>query len=541
MWVGYVLSSYAQTTQDSLSHWIELSNKTELGYSERNLYAEKALKYAQKKGEILSEMEANYSLGIMALSQYDYNRALKYLQAAYSIAHQNEKGKQIAGISYLIGNVYSYLDDYKEALKYYDEAIHLFENEQDTIGVANTLNSLGIVYNKKGEFKKAMDSYEKSLALFEAKGIEKYMTYPLNNIADYHFHEGKFELALIGFGRALAIDKKYKNIKGESIVLGNIGWVYREMGDYKEAIRLFESSLSIAIPEGFDKVVYDNYKDLADTYEQMGQYKQAFTYYKEYLELKDSVLGKQTQEQMAYLRIQFETEEKEHALQKAQENVGVLIEQDRINQWKVYGIGFGLVVVLIMAFLGFFRLNNRVKEKGELIEENKELHKTQRQLMESELKNKELKNAKLKEELEYKNNDLVNFALDIARKNKFATKVLQGLENIEKLKGSDQKKKLRELTSFTQNHLKINDDLESFQMNVEKVNQDFFAKLGAKFTDLTSNDRYLCGLIRLNLTIKDIAAMRNISPKTVEMARYRLRKKLGLTSSDDLNVFLQDL
>ncbi len=78
-------------------------------------------------------------------------------------------------------------------------------------------------------------------------------------------------------------------------------------------------------------------------------------------------------------------------------------------------------------------------------------------------------------------------------------------------------------------------------MNVEKVNQDFFGRLVSKYPDLTSGERYLCGLIRLNLTIKDIAAMRNISPKTVEMARYRLRKKLELDPSDDLNVFLQDL
>lgn len=543
IWVGCVFNSNSQnpsSKQDSILHWIKLSNDNKLEYNDRIAYAQKALAFNEEKGGIV-ELEANYSLGAIALKQANYNEALENLQKAYSLAQKDKQTKEIAKISYLIGNVYNYLNDQNQASKYFEEAMLSFENNKDTIGTAHVLNSLGIIYAKQKKYSEAIQSYEQSLALYKLIGAEEFMTYPLNNIGDYHFHQGQFELALVDFERSLAINQKYKNIKEESIALCNIGWVYRELGDYPKAIQLFKSSLNIAIPEGFDKVVYDNYKDLADTYEEIGKFEQAFHYYKEYSELKDSVLGKETQEQVAYLRVQFETEKKETALQEAKEDVGELIAQGELNQWKVYGISLGLVVVLIGAFFVFFKLNNRIKEKRELIEKNKELHETQQQLMKSELKNKELQNSKLAEELDYKNDDLVNFALDIARKNEFAAKMLTGLEIIEKLKGADLKKKLRELTSFTQNHLKINDDLESFQMNVEKVNQDFFNQLSIKFPDLTSGERYLCGLIRLNLTIKDIAAMRNISPKTVEMARYRLRKKLELESSDDLNVFLQNL
>lgn len=543
IWGSDSIHSFGQISnsiQDSLAYWVKLSEDKSLEYSDRVMYAEKALKYAQQDGNILFEIEANSSLGTIALGQYDYNKSLAYLQQAYTLAQKDGAAKQMAEIAYLMGNVYSYLSNFSQAQKYYQEANNSFKKQKDTIGIAHVLNSLGIIYSKKGDLAQSIESYEESLALFETVEAEQYMTYPLNNIGDYNFRQGKFELALNNFQKALTIDQKYKNIKGESIALGNIGWVYRETGKYQEAIQLFKASLSIAIPEGFDKVVYDNYKDLAETYEQLGEYEQAFRYYKEYSELKDSVLGKETQKQIAELQVKFDTKKKETALQKAQENVGELIEQDRINQWKVYGIGLGLVFVLVVAIFIFFRLNNRIKEKRELIEKNKELHKTQKRLMESELRNKELQNTKLEEELGYKNNDLLNFALDIARKNEFSTKVLIGLENIEKLKGGDQKKRLKELISFTQSHLKVNEDLESFQMNVEKVNQDFFSRLVLKYPDLTSGERYLCGLIRLNLTIKDIAAMRNISPKTVEMARYRLRKKLELESSDDLNVFLQD-
>lgn len=78
-------------------------------------------------------------------------------------------------------------------------------------------------------------------------------------------------------------------------------------------------------------------------------------------------------------------------------------------------------------------------------------------------------------------------------------------------------------------------------MNVEKVNQDFFNKLDQNFPELTINEKQLCGLIRLNLSTKDIASIKNISPKSVEMGRYRLRKKLNLAPKEELSAFLRRL
>ncbi|MCB0622214.1 MAG: hypothetical protein KDC41_26670, partial [Saprospiraceae bacterium] len=90
-------------------------------------------------------------------------------------------------------------------------------------------------------------------------------------------------------------------------------------------------------------------------------------------------------------------------------------------------------------------------------------------------------------------------------------------------------------------HLKINEDIQEFQMNVETVNQDFFHRLNERFPELTSNEKQLCGLIRLNLSTKEIAAIRNITPRSAEMGRYRLRKKLHLQPEEEIQTFLQEL
>ena len=68
------------STKDSVLYWIELSDQKDLEVSERTIYAEKALEYAKKNNLLLGRIEANTSLGAIALEQYDYNKALKYLQ-----------------------------------------------------------------------------------------------------------------------------------------------------------------------------------------------------------------------------------------------------------------------------------------------------------------------------------------------------------------------------------------------------------------------------------------------------------------------------
>ena len=56
--------------------------------------------------------------------------------------------------------------------------------------------------------------------------------------------------------------------------------------------------------------------------------------------------------------------------------------------------------------------------------------------------------------------------------------------------------------------------------------------------NLTSNDRRLCALIKLNMSTKDISSITYQSTQTIKVARYRLRKKLGVEKNENLTTFL---
>lgn len=84
-------------------------------------------------------------------------------------------------------------------------------------------------------------------------------------------------------------------------------------------------------------------------------------------------------------------------------------------------------------------------------------------------------------------------------------------------------------------------DLTLFFSNFEKIYPEYAQSLQKIIPDITANELKLCAFLRLNLSSKEISSLFNISPDSVNKARYRLRKKIELDSNDDLFIFLSSI
>lgn len=102
-------------------------------------------------------------------------------------------------------------------------------------------------------------------------------------------------------------------------------------------------------------------------------------------------------------------------------------------------------------------------------------------------------------------------------------------DNIKKIK-TDISDHLYQITQSDSN----SPNLVFFYSNFEKIYPSFSQSLKEKSPNISANELKLCALIRLNLTSKEIGQLLNITQDSVNKARYRLRKKLGLTSNDDI-------
>jgi FixJ family two-component response regulator len=80
-----------------------------------------------------------------------------------------------------------------------------------------------------------------------------------------------------------------------------------------------------------------------------------------------------------------------------------------------------------------------------------------------------------------------------------------------------------------------------FEEAFNNADKDFFKKVKKTHPKLTSNDLRLCMYLRMNLSSKEIAPLLNISPRSIEIKRYRLRKKINRERNINLNDYFINL
>ena len=187
----------------------------------------------------------------------------------------------------------------------------------------------------------------------------------------------------------------------------------------------------------------------------------------------------------------------------------------------------------------------KYKKKAKKIEARKqdELEQKQQELVNVEQQKDEelsqLEAEKVESELRHLNNLLAASTMNLVVKNEFIENIKQELKEVRKKgKHDETKQALVRIEREIDTTLKLQEDWKQFEHHFDQVHGDFLTRLREGFTDLSPNDQKLCAFLRLNLNTKEIANLMNISLRGVEVARYRLRKKLGLEKGTNLSKFI---
>ena len=202
-----------------------------------------------------------------------------------------------------------------------------------------------------------------------------------------------------------------------------------------------------------------------------------------------------------------------------------------------------IVLLLVLILYQLYVINNlKDKDKLEEYQESIERYNIQQKLLENELKITTDTNSKLEKEIEDKEIEQKKIALSIIRKNEILSKLKAEIETLKlkpegKLKFSD----LNSLKMLILENLNVEKERKSFNKYIKELDHAFYQNLIKKYPDLTDNEKKLCSLLRLKLTSKEIASILNITPKSVEVNRYRLRKKMNINKSEKLSKIIRNL
>ena len=140
-------------------------------------------------------------------------------------------------------------------------------------------------------------------------------------------------------------------------------------------------------------------------------------------------------------------------------------------------------------------------------------------------------------ELDFKKKELASHTLHLVQKNELLEGMKDKLVELKK-SATTNKSELARLIQRIKSDRQAEQDWEQFHKYFRQVHENFDNNLRAHFNDLTNNEIRLAALLKMSLSTKEIASILNISPDSVNKARYRLRKKLNLSSEDSLYDFI---
>ncbi len=193
---------------------------------------------------------------------------------------------------------------------------------------------------------------------------------------------------------------------------------------------------------------------------------------------------------------------------------------------------YTLSVVFIIVMINIY-YRRRYKLKNKIL-----LEKAQKELKLKELENSQiimkLNNEKLRVDIDSKSRELASSTMNIIKKNDFLNTIKTKLIN------GDGKNTLKVIKIIDKN-LNNSDDWKMFQEAFNNADKNFLKKVKDKHPNLTPNDLRLCAYLRLNLSSKEIAPLLNISPRSVEVKRYRLRKKMDLPHDSNLTNYILEI
>lgn len=523
------------------------------------------------------------------------DRAIKFANRALAIAEQLDYQKGIAGAHGELGYAYSVKGEFEKSLAHFKKGIARNRSIGDSLGLVSQLNDLGTTYKKQSDYEQALKYYFQALTICQEMGLERGISATLGNIGLSYFEMNEYDHALAFYQRALAINKRINNKASLAVNYNNIGLLYGDKGKYEQAIKYHFKALELRRQLGYrigianslnnigrlymqkekfkqaldylyraltkndgrdpdlTSIIHENitkvfladgqldsalvharktldlsagfgsklgqkvaYELLTDIFEQQGNYQQAYLFQKKLTAIKDSILNEEKSRQINELQAKYETAKKEKEI--------ALLEKEKQHQAVLRNAFLaGLILIGIIGLLIYNRQRLKIKKNR------------------TELENKRMKEEQLEQDLKFKNQQLTTRTLHMVQKNEAMKKLRNKVRTIRKQEKQDLNRSLQKIQNMVDYSFNLDEDWEQFEIYFEEVHSGFFDTLKELYPELTPNELRLSALAKLNLSIKETATIMGITPNSVKTARYRLRKKLGMETEENLTEFMMDI
>ncbi len=472
------------------------------------------------------------SIGAIHTLQGQLSHAVDFYLRSLKIAEDLKDTNSIINAMRNIGGIYRRQANYRQAIYYMEQCIEISEKSNNISGLGSVYLTLGLIEIEKKSYKSAEDYLSKGLQIFEELDDKESQAFVLRNLATVMQKTGRYEEALEAADRSTVLFEEISMPRGVLDNLIAIAQFYQERQFYDEGIEYASEGLRLAREMGLVVEIRDASSVLYLCYDSLGNSSMALDMHELFKAMDDSLRRIEVQNETTRRELTYTYEKKAltdsiKAVEREKVMKAELAETKARSSKKQQLIIFLVMTILLLGVLAWILVSRqRLKVRTASAESN---------LKTEQLKRAEDKEKKLISDIELKDRELTTFALANAEK----------MELLERIKGKldhhSESNNIAELKLLLKDHAMSANEWESFKARFETVHPNFTKSLMELCPDLTANDVKICILLRLNMTSKQIAFFAGISSKSVDQSRYRIRKKMDLTTSKKLQDILLNI
>lgn len=440
-----------------------------------------------------------------------FDQAYDYYNSALQIFNQeNQKARALKAENRICLTLYVYNDRYEKALEIFKKVLKGAEALGDRELIVTGLNNVAAMYGKLGENDKALELFKRALRI-NLESRENFMAASnMVSMASIYASSGKNDTAAVYYSKALEYAGNDRNVLVRNLLQLRRGIFYYKTENFEYAINDLNEVFTISEQSGWAEPAMQSAELLAKIYEKKGNDQLSLYFLQKYIDNLKVFESEGNTRKMAELEVKYNFEKEALRIEAVNRRKTILLSSALITS----------ILVIILVIILLIHIRTRASAA-------KLLHK-------NEMLQKEQIKQSLANQLELRNKEITSNIILLQRKNEMLTGIADKLMNA-KHQFTEQNRdfiekcivELRESTDDT--------DWKNFELQFNNIYESFYKKLDHINPNLTVNDRRLCAYLRLNMTTKEIAALTNLSVHSVEVARHRLRKKLGI---DDPSVLL---
>ncbi len=453
-----------------------------------------------------------YSIhGAILSGRGEYEKSQTLFLKAFDLYQKIKNIKGLSSLSLNIGNNYKEIGSRPEALKFYHYARAFAQESGYQIGLISAWMNLGVHY-RNTDTDSAKYYYQKALQAIPETPLTLKRIQLEYNYANLFLDNKEYNKAMTMFEKLYRQCKDLNMQMGVAVVSSGLASIYSERKQYDKAERYILDAIAIFEKDGVIRFTLAFKKQLKELYQYKGDYKKAMEVADALKHQSDSLNSFNKQLAIHDMELFYQSEH----IRLENEKLLSEVENNRLNLLLRLIIILFLVSFIVMIVIIYQR---SAKNRKKLIANLEEINK-----IETELRNvQEMQSVWLKKVVKQQQNEW----MQLSEENEEIRRKVSAVGIIDRKEAED----VTGISKKESNQFYLKNMTTRFNM----VYPDFIAHLQLKHPEFSQQEIQFCMLVKINIPLKDIASILNVSLSTIKKRRQKIE------ASIDADGTLQDL